>query len=63
MANHASFRHWSLKTQSAGSHPAVEKRLAIKEYWVKARSQRWMTEEEAKAHGRHNLLEDNPTSG
>lgn len=63
MANHALFHHWPLKTHGAGSLAAADKRPVIKEYWPKRRNQRWMTEEEAKAHCRHNLLEDNPTSG
>ena len=73
MVDHAML-HWRpdvlLTAEEAGSRSAAGKKwrlsercVAIVECWVRMRRKRWMTEEAAKAHRRHTLLEDNPTYG
>jgi hypothetical protein len=70
MASHALFHQprATLRTRHAGSRSAAkslrlsERRIALMEYLIKRRSERWMTEEAATQ--RHpTLLEDNPSSG
>jgi hypothetical protein len=54
-------RAWS-RFAAAKERRLKERRAAIVEFWAGARHRRWETEEEAQAHRRHTLLEDNPTS-
>ena len=71
MVSHVLFHQWpgaTLKTKDAGPRSAAKalwlrERLALKEFVIKRRSERWMTEEAAAAQRHPNLLEDNPSSG
>ena len=41
----------------------VAERLALESVWIKIHRREWMTEDAARAHRRHSLLQDNPASG
>lgn len=71
MASHALFHQpgATLKTKHAGARSAAkslrlgERRVALMEYLIRRRSERWMTAEAATAQRHPTLLEDNPSSG
>lgn len=70
MSAHAFFHPWpgvALRPKHGAPWAAAarlrERRIALARYLAGPRGARWMTEEEAAAERRPNLLEDNPSSG
>jgi len=51
------------RKHSPPQRPLAEQSATLAAFWFTIRKRDWMTEEAARAHRRHSLLQDNPTAG